>query len=361
MTRTRTSADAVQERISCRTALRLYASGVPLDVLVPDLLLPPDAPESLRSVRMPALERWLVRGDATRLPHRSACDALAASFALPSPAPVAAVTLAADAAPQPGTWLRADPVHVRVEANGAALHDPAILGIERDEATALVAALQAAFAEDGLAFVAPTPSRWYVRVPPGEAPTTVPLAEALGRNAFALLPRGNGSVRWPALLTEAQMLLAAHPVNERRERAGKPAINTLWLWGEGETPASVGKPYALVHANDPFATGLAKLSGTRHAELPRGFEGIDAVGAEESALVVLDAMSAPLRAGDAAAWTAAAQRLDEAWFAEMDRALPRFERITILLPTGRDTAAVHVRAQARFRWLRRSRPLAHHA
>ena len=334
---------------------------MPLDVLVPDLLLPPEAPEILRAVRMPALERWLARGDATRLPHRTATAALAASFALPAPPPVAAVTLAADAGSQEGTWLRADPVHVRVEANGAALHDHAILAVERDEATALVAALQALFADDGLTFVAPTPSRWYVRVPPGEAPTTVPLDEALGRNAFALLPHGTGRVRWPSLLTEAQMLLAAHPVNERRERAGKPAINTLWLWGEGATPATVARPYALVHANDPFATGLAKLAGIRHAEVPRGFEGIDAVGAEQSALLVLDAMSAPLRAGDAAGWAQAAQRLDEAWFAEMDRALPRFERITILLPTGRDTAAVHVRPRARLRWLRRSRPLAHHA
>ena len=334
---------------------------MPLDVLVPDLLLPPEAPEALRAARMPALERWLARGDSARLPHRTAQQALAAAFGLSSPAPVAAVTLAGDDRPRAGRWLRADPVHVRVEANGAALNDPARLCVTRDEAAALVEALQGLFAADGLRFHAVTPQRWYVEVPDGEMPTTTPLDEALGRNAFALMPQGHGRLKWPGLLTEAQMLLAAHPVNAQRDREGRPPINSIWFWGEGETPAALEKPYALVHANDPFATGLAALAGIRHAEVPAGFAAIDAVAPDASALLVLDDMAAPYRAGDAEGWLAAARRLDERWFMELDRALPRFERITILLPTGRDTAVAHVHSQARFRWLRRSKPLAHHA
>ena len=334
---------------------------MPLDVLVPDLLLPADAPEALRAARLPALERWLGRGDASRLPHRDATAALSAAFALPSPPPLAAVTLAGDSHPREGGWLRADPVHVRVEAASAMLRDPSILQVTREEANALVDALQGLFAQDGLAFLAPAPDRWYVHVPEGEMPGTTPLDDALGRNAFALLPQGHGRLKWPSILTEAQMLLAAHPVNAQREAEGRPAINSLWFWGEGATPASLPKPYAMILADAPFPKGLAVLSGARHAEVPQGFAAIDAVRADESVLLTLDTLVGPRRAGDADAWLRAAQSLDTTWFAEMDRALPRFERITLLLPTGRDTLAVRVTPQMRWRWLRRSRPLASHA
>lgn len=334
---------------------------MPLDVLVPDLLLPADAPDALRAARLPALERWLARGDASRLPHRDATAALSAAFSLPGPPPLAAVTLAGDDRPQEGSWLRADPVHVRVEAASAMLRDPSILEVTREEANALVAALNGLFAEDGLVFQAPDPARWYVRVPDGEAPTTTPLDDALGRNAFALMPQGSARLRWPSILTEAQMLLASHPVNARREADGRPAINSLWFWGEGATPASLPKPYAMILADAPFPKGLATLSGARHAEVPKGFAAIDAVRADESVLLALDTLVGPRRAGDADGWLRAAQALDTDWFAEMDRALPRFERITLLLPSGRDTLAVRITPQMRWRWLRRSRPLASRA
>ena len=36
---------------------------MPLDLLVPDLLPPPDAPAAMRDARLPALEKWLGRAD----------------------------------------------------------------------------------------------------------------------------------------------------------------------------------------------------------------------------------------------------------------------------------------------------------
>ena len=41
---------------------------------------------------------------------------LARTFSLPVPMPVAPITLAADDSPREGSWLRADPVHVRLDA-----------------------------------------------------------------------------------------------------------------------------------------------------------------------------------------------------------------------------------------------------
>jgi len=62
------------------------------------------------------------------------------------------------------------------------------------------------------------------------------------------------------LLTEAQMLLAAHPMNLQREEEGKAPINSIWLWGGGlwQSPKPV---YQRILGHHPLLLGLAKASG----------------------------------------------------------------------------------------------------
>ncbi|HXN15310.1 MAG TPA: hypothetical protein VN878_02965, partial [Usitatibacter sp.] len=149
---------------------------MPLDVLVFDLLVPSDAPAAMREMRLPALEKWLARAAIAREERRPGADWLALKFGLCPPVPVAAIALAGEATSATATgcakltalpdegWLRADPVHLRIDGGSLALHDAAILELTRAEADALVAALQSHFGADGLAFHAPSPDRWYVRV-----------------------------------------------------------------------------------------------------------------------------------------------------------------------------------------------------
>lgn len=334
---------------------------MPLDLLVPDLLLPVETPAGMRELRLPSLEKWLARADLARAAARGANEVLAHAFSLPRPAPVAAVSLAADDEPRPGSWLRADPVHLRVGQDAVALHDAAVLGIRPDEAAALVAELQAQFASDGLRFVAPRADRWYVQVPDAELPRTTSLDRALGRNVFGLLPKGPGRINWPSAITEIQMMFSAHAVNTERERLGEPAINSVWFWGEGALPATLASPYALVYADDAFARGLARVSATRHAELPAGLAGVDAVGVNESVLVVLDGLTAPLHRGDEDAWKRAAQRLEEGWFAPLGGAIERFEGVRLILPGFADTRIATLTGASRWRWYRPRKPLAAHA
>ena len=334
---------------------------MPLDLVVPDLLLPVEAATTVQPGRLAALESWLARGNTRRLPHRGLTAALAASFGVPDPVPVAAITLAADDAPRPGTWLRADPVHLQVGQDAVALHDASMLDVTPAEAAALAAALQAHFASDGLVFSTPAADRWYVRVPEGETPHTVPLTAALGRNVFGLLPKGSGRINWQGAITEVQMLFAQHPVNAAREAAGRPSVNSVWFWGEGTLPSSVASPYALVCAGEPFAAGLARIAGVRTVAPPADFAAIDAVREDQSVLVVLDALGGPLRRGDAEGWNRAARLLEERWFAEIDRAIRRFERVSLVLPGPRDTLVVTLTPTTRWRWFRSRKPLAAHA
>jgi len=334
---------------------------MPLDVLVPDLLPPPDAPAALRETRLRALERWLVRAEIEHSPAIGAERWLAERFALASPAPVAAVSLAGEREPREGAWLRADPVHLRIEGDSVVVHDSSVLALAQAEADALAASLQAHFARDGLAFHALAPDRWYLEVPEGELPRTVPLEDARGRDAFGLLPTGTGRINWRAAITEAQMVLASHEVNRRREEAGQPLANSVWFWGEGRTPGRVERRYSLVLARSPFARGLAALSGSEVQAPPASLEAVDLVAESESALVVLEDLAEPLHRVDLAAWKYQAMALDERWFQGLGRAIERFGRVNLVLPRAHDTLVARLDAAARRRWLRRAKPLASHA
>jgi hypothetical protein len=309
---------------------------------------------------MPALERWLARGERGRIDRRGRHSWVAHAHALPDPLPVAAITLAADDAPREGTWLRADPVHLRLDMQGGTLHDASVLDVQREEAAALVSELQSFFRDDGLEFLAPHPTRWYVRVPPDELPQTTPLAAVLGRNVSASLPRGSGRIEWRSAITEAQMLLASHAVNARREETGQPQINSVWFWGGGATPAIGTRPYAVIYADEAFARGVARLAGTRVAEVPRAFDGVDAVASGENALLVLDVLSGAWDRGDEAAWKEAAAALD-AWFTHLPAALERFGEVRLVLPSAESTRVVTLGRSSRWRLFRRGKPINAHA
>ncbi|MGZ5073258.1 MAG: hypothetical protein ACXWBL_08985 [Usitatibacter sp.] len=334
---------------------------MPLDLLVPDLLLPPDAPASLRELRLPALERWLARADIESFSDQGPGGWLAAAHGLDSRAPVAAISLAGEGDANPGAWLRADPVHLRIDHDALMLHDASILDVQKHEAVALIDALQRHFRGDGLEFHAPSPERWYVRASAEDLPATTPLWKAFGRNVFGLLPHGNGAFNWESALTEAQMVLSSHEVNQAREAGGKPSINSVWFWGEGVQPRDVARRYAAVHSNDAFARGLGALTGADVRPLPGGIADIDLAGQGERVLAFIDTLSAPLHRADLAAWSAHAQALEERWFAKLGEAQARFGEVRVILPFERGTRVAKLGPAARWRFFRARVPLAAHA
>src|SRR5262245_32389158 len=114
---------------------------MPLDLLVPGLIPPIDAPSEMRELRLPALETWIARADISRHEARTAADWLAATFSLPLPAPVAAVSLASEGELHEGAWLAADPVHVRIERERTSMHPATLFEVSPEEANALVESL----------------------------------------------------------------------------------------------------------------------------------------------------------------------------------------------------------------------------
>jgi hypothetical protein len=193
---------------------------------------------------------------------------------LPRGWPVAALTRELDAGDAPlSAWLRADPVYVRPDINGARLlaHDQA-MQLGGDDIEALLPALRPLFGDTGFTIDAPTPGRWYLRLPrEARLPVFAAPADALGADLFEHLPEGPEGRRWRALLSEAQVVLHNHPHNALRIAAGKPPVNSLWFWGGGILPDHVTTSLVSVYTDDTTLLALASAGRARALPLPEGF------------------------------------------------------------------------------------------
>lgn len=178
--------------------------------------------------------------------------------------PIAALARQADAGDAAGSaWLRADPVHIRPDINGARLlaYGEALSMTDADRA-ALLPALQPLFGDAGFALDAPTPSHWYLRLSrETRLPAFTDPGEALGEDLYDHLAEGTEGRRWRALLSESQVVLHNHPWNAQRAKQGKASVNSLWFWGGGVLPDQVQALHASTFSDDEPARALAHAAG----------------------------------------------------------------------------------------------------
>jgi hypothetical protein len=253
-----------------------------------------------------------------------------------------------------GWWLHADPVHLRADLDQLRLFDSRHLGIDPAEAAALAEAFNAHFASDGLRLHTPRPERWYLQVQEPPTIATHPLSEVAGRAIDPFLPTGDDARRWGSLMNEAQMLFHQHPVNARREAAGRPAINGLWTWGGGRW-AGIDRPVDLgtIQAGIALARGLAAAAGIEASAPPPAPLGLDAPGTR---LLIWDACQSAVSDADAMAWCEAAAALDD-WLAPALLALRRGQLGELVIDTV-DGGRYRVRPRDLGRFWRRAKPLA---
>lgn len=339
-------------------------------LLLPDLIWPErELRDIYRDLDTPALERLLAKG------RRQTEDADAESteawlcrrFGVDRQAdwPAAPYCLLADGgAPGGQHWLRADPVHLRLEGNQLVLVDSGVFSVRQQEAEQLADSLNAHFSADGLAFYPLRPDRWYLRTESALALETTPLAKAAGRSIDTLLPRGADASTWRARLNEIQMLLHGHPVNEARESAGELPINSVWPWGGGELRDTAATRFNAVWSRDAFAAGLARATHIAAHDLPESAADFLRASTSQSVnLILLDQLRGAAQYGDAHGWRENLARLERDWFAPLLEALKQ-ERIGMLslhaLGTGGAFSAEVARGDLRRFW-RRVKPLAAYA
>ncbi|CAB3783152.1 regulator [Pararobbsia alpina] len=298
-------------------------------------------------------------------------------------APLAPYMLLADGG-EPGTarWACVEPAHIQIARDHLVLIDPDTLGLTDDEAATLLEAARPSFDAMGIRVEAPTPRRWYVSGDAlGELVAAPPL-RAAGRSIEIWLPHdigtGERSRAWMKLQNEVQMCWFEHPLNDRRESQGLPAVNGLWLYSQGTKAASLNQPFARVLSKSVATRGLGLASGATvgapvesFAQLIRttdeaGTTVRTAVTASPSAgpqsaatLVELDALNVPFIQQNWYDWHDALARLERDWFAPAlaalrDGSLPELT-LTLTGDTGMVSYAVTRGALRKF-W--RRRPLA---
>lgn len=290
-----------------------------LDLYIPRLL--PDAFDGTQNLPA-ALAKWLARSRLTVAPCASHAALLCRAFDLhggeASDLPTGALGVlgedadaAAEADRAEGFWLHADPVHLLARRTDLVLIDAPQLAIAADEARALVAALNLHFNADGMQFVAPAPTRWYLRLAAPVDLRTTSLEAAAGHSVDPLLPRGADALSFARRCNEAQMLLHAHPVNAARAARGQPEINSLWFWGAGSLPTGLASA-ATWWADEPLVRGLVRRAGGAPRPCPDdAARWLDSAPAGAHAVVLPQPPSAPQQA------QARLQQVAQAWLAPL--------------------------------------------
>lgn len=333
-------------------------------LLIPSLFPPQThtpGNDPLAGIKVPALQTLLARGRQHRVPYTEMECWLCELFGVSRQQdyPVASLCLLAEGVnPESGYWLRADPAHMAVERDQVVLTEASAFPITRDEADALVKALNQHFAADGMYFVATRQQHWYLRLEQTPLLTTHSLYQAAGRNIHPLLPAGQQAMRWRALLNEVQMLLFNHPVNEARESRGIAPVNSIWAWGGGTLPTELRLPFDHVWADDPLARGLALAAGAASHPLPEQADAWLEQRKTGGHLLVLDKLRAAACYGDPHTWRSQLQLLEQLWFAPLKRAVQRGAiDLSLHAPTPAGTLSFTLTRSSLWKLWRPARPL----
>jgi hypothetical protein len=215
-----------------------------------------------------------------------------------------------------GTFLCADPVHLKAGAQEVILDPDSLSDLGEEESTQFIELLNAHFSDDGVQFAKGCCNRWYLLLPRDESIRTTPLRELRGKEISKYLPHSD-NINLHKLQNEAQMLLYSADTNFKREQAGKLAVNSLWFWGGGmqteartrvrtviggglggELAASVAQCRYLITAAEPEQELSQLETGGHH-------------------LLILDQLTSFALNDDLEGWQEQLDKLESEWFVPM--------------------------------------------
>lgn len=247
--------------------------------------------------------------------------------------PIASLTLENDGTSAENSfWLRADPVHLRLERNQLILADSSVFSISIEEAQQLSDSVDEILRAEDLSLYPLFHHRWYVKSNNHPDLQTFSLSEVIGKNIDDYLPHGKDGMKWQRLFNEIQMALHTHPVNQQRESRSELPINSIWFWGSGVYPKNITSSFSNVYSDESISQGLAKASKISCNTLPiDATNWIESTPTVHNTLVVLDMLHAPLQYNDLENWQLRLLAMEKNWFQPLCRFLreKKLNRLTI--------------------------------
>jgi len=205
-----------------------------------------------------SLRSWLVRSDLTR---EAQTDELLARITratgLPYPEQgLGALRFWGQTGERPTAWIAAaDPVYLEPRLDFLWLHAVAEDAISPADLGGLIDHLQQTLGEDQRAGFTRLGAYSYLRSSKALATADVSAAAVDQCNPGDYLPRGSASGAYRNLLSEIEMALHEHEINERRVANGQQPVNSLWIWGGGAAPPVVSRQQPPLFTDDPLLLG----------------------------------------------------------------------------------------------------------
>lgn len=152
-------------------------------------------------------------------------------------------------------WGLLQPVHWAVGRDHVVMADPEGLKLDVEASLQFFQRLEPLFASEGWDLRWGAPGRWYLGHPSLEGLATASPDRVIGRNPDLWMPDGPAGRTFRRLQAEVQMSLHQHPLNEAREAAGLPAVNSVWLSGCGRPRPRAGELHLLEDLRGPALAG----------------------------------------------------------------------------------------------------------
>lgn len=197
------------------------------------------------------------RGDARDSDLRPWQRGLLATLELSAAFPSAPVS-ARGAQLRDGFWLQLELVHFAAGLDRLTyLPLQGAAAVEEQERAAIAPLVVSHLRSCGLELHALENGEWGARGERALALETSSPDAATASELDLAMPRGPDAGELRRLMTELQMLLHDHPVNQARARRGMPAINAVWFWGAGQSSsARTSRALPPAHGDSHYLRGI---------------------------------------------------------------------------------------------------------
>ncbi|MDI1246371.1 MAG: phosphoglycerate mutase [Rhodoferax sp.] len=141
-----------------------------------------------------------------------------------------------------GGWAFVTLCHWQAGMHEVTLRQMPMQDLSAQESDTLLAAMRPFFAQDGITLYPDQPGHWLAHAEVFKELRSASPDRVLGRNLVPWMPTAAQASSLIRLMSEMQMLLYTHALNDAREARGALPVNAIWISGSGALPASRPDP-----------------------------------------------------------------------------------------------------------------------